>query len=72
MTRAEKLTIAQGICAPLLRKIRADLQRNADLEEDEDEEDQTGIYMFFNITNKFVIQYNHVRCKIYTMIFIHL
>ena len=42
MTRAEKLTIAQGICAPLLRKIRADLQRNADLEEDEDEEDQTG------------------------------
>ena len=30
MTRAEKLTIAQGICAPLLRKIRADLQRNID------------------------------------------
>ena len=30
MTRAEKLTIAQGICAPLLRKIRADLQRNVD------------------------------------------
>ena len=29
MTQAEKLTIAQGICAPLLRKIRADLQRNA-------------------------------------------
>ena len=41
MTRAEKLTIAQGICAPLLRKIRADLQRNADLEQDEDVEDQT-------------------------------
>lgn len=30
MTRAEKLTIAQGICAPLLRKIRSDLQRNVD------------------------------------------
>ena len=30
MTRTEKLTIAQGICAPLLRKIRADLQRNVD------------------------------------------
>ena len=30
MTRSEKLTIAQGICAPLLRKIRADLQRNVD------------------------------------------
>lgn len=28
MTQAEKLTIAQGICAPLLKKIRADLQRN--------------------------------------------
>ena len=41
MTRAEKLTIAQGICAPLLRKIRADLQRNAMEMEDDDEEDQT-------------------------------
>ena len=30
MSRSEKLTIAQGICAPLLRKIRADLQRNVD------------------------------------------
>ena len=30
MTRSEKLTIAQGTCAPLLRKIRADLQRNVD------------------------------------------
>jgi len=30
ITRSEKLTIAQGICAPLLRKIRADLQRNVD------------------------------------------
>ena len=30
MTRPEKLIIAQGICAPLLRKIRADLQRNVD------------------------------------------
>ena len=30
MTRGEKLAIAQGICAPLLRKIRADLQRNVE------------------------------------------
>ncbi|TRY63566.1 hypothetical protein TCAL_11569 [Tigriopus californicus] len=37
MTRTEKLTIAQGICAPLLRKIRADLQRNIEEESEEDE-----------------------------------
>ncbi|XP_014240149.1 inositol hexakisphosphate and diphosphoinositol-pentakisphosphate kinase 2 isoform X5 [Cimex lectularius] len=28
MTMLEKLTISQGICTPLLKKIRADLQRN--------------------------------------------
>ena len=28
MTAQEKLTIGQGICTPLLKKIRADLQRN--------------------------------------------
>lgn len=28
MTSQEKLTISQGICTPLLKKIRADLQRN--------------------------------------------
>ena len=37
MTCTEKLTIAQGICAPLLRKIRADLQRNIEAESDEDD-----------------------------------
>ena len=31
----EKLTIAQGICGPLLRKIRGDLQRNIETEESE-------------------------------------
>ena len=35
MTRQEKLTIGQGICTPLLRKIRADLQRNIDPEDAE-------------------------------------
>ncbi len=39
ITRAEKLTIAQGICAPLLRKIRADLQRNIEEESSENEEE---------------------------------
>lgn len=36
ITKQEKLTIAQGICTPLLKKIRADLQRN--IEEQEDDE----------------------------------
>ena len=40
MTRSEKLTIAQGICAPLLRKIRADLQRNIEDEQEELEEEE--------------------------------
>uniref|UniRef100_T1IX99 Inositol hexakisphosphate and diphosphoinositol-pentakisphosphate kinase n=1 Tax=Strigamia maritima TaxID=126957 RepID=T1IX99_STRMM len=35
ITKGEKLTIAQGICSPLLKKIRADLQRN--IEESDDE-----------------------------------
>ena len=28
LTMQEKITISQGICTPLLKKIRADLQRN--------------------------------------------
>lgn len=35
LTMQEKLTIGQGICTPLLKKIRADLQRN--IEETGDE-----------------------------------
>ena len=33
MTKNEKITIAQNICAPLLRKIKDDLQQNAYLDE---------------------------------------
>ena len=39
MTRGEKLTIAQGICTPLLKKIKADLQRNIEDDEEKCEED---------------------------------
>ena len=39
MTREEKLTIAQGICTPLLKKIKADLQRNIEDDEEKCEED---------------------------------
>ncbi|KAH8292302.1 hypothetical protein KR054_008220 [Drosophila jambulina] len=35
LTRQEKLAIAHGICSPLLRKIKIDLQRNIDEVEDE-------------------------------------
>ncbi|KAH8243534.1 hypothetical protein KR032_008322 [Drosophila birchii] len=35
LTRQEKLAIGHGICSPLLRKIKADLQRNIDAVEDE-------------------------------------
>jgi len=38
MTRAEKLTIAQGICTPLLKKIKADLQRNIEHTEEMEED----------------------------------
>ena len=45
MTINEKLTIAQGICTPLLRKIKADLLRNIDdnqaAAENEGEEEDT-------------------------------
>ncbi|XP_037793413.1 inositol hexakisphosphate and diphosphoinositol-pentakisphosphate kinase 2-like, partial [Penaeus monodon] len=36
MTQQEKLAIGQGICTPLLKKIRADLQRNVGEEESEE------------------------------------
>ena len=65
MTRAEKLTIAQGICAPLLRKIRADLQRNADLEEDEDEEDQSVNRLDPRYSSGVLSPGRHVRTRLY-------
>lgn len=63
MTRAEKLTIAQGICAPLLRKIRADLQRNADLEEDDDEEQ--SIRLDPRYSSGVLSPGRHVRTRLY-------
>lgn len=64
MTRAEKLTIAQGICAPLLRKIRSDLQRNADLEEDE-EEDPTVNRLDPRYSSGVLSPGRHVRTRLY-------
>jgi len=44
MTRAEKLTIAQGICTPLLKKIKADLQRNIENGDEKAEEDEDTVH----------------------------
>ena len=44
MTRAEKLTIAQGICTPLLRKIKSDLQRNIEDDEEKCEEEEDTVH----------------------------
>jgi hypothetical protein len=44
MTRAEKLTIAQGICTPLLRKIQSDLQRNIEDDEEKCEEEEDTVH----------------------------
>merc|ERR1719468_212569 len=63
MTRAEKLTMGQGTCAPLLRKIRADLQRNAGLEEDDDE-DQT-VRLDPRYSSGVLSPGRHVRTRLY-------
>merc|ERR1719362_2494100 len=65
MTRAEKLTIAQNICAPLLRKIRADLQRNAMEMEDDDEEDQTVNRLDPRYSSGVLSPGRHVRTRLY-------
>jgi len=53
MTRSEKLTIAQGICAPLLRKIRADLQRNL--------EDEQVVLSLKNFRSQFLLNFEYFR-----------
>ena len=64
MTRQEKLTIAQGICAPLLRKIRADLQRNICVE-DEDDEEQTCYRLDPRYSSGVCSPGRHVRTRLY-------
>ena len=51
MTRAEKLTIAQGICTPLLKKIKADLQRNIEDGEEKCEEEEDTVHRLDNLCN---------------------
>lgn len=68
MTRHEKLTIALGICSPLLKKIRSDLMRNSNENED-DATDGTSI----ETVNRLNPQYSygvsspgrHVRTRLY-------
>lgn len=63
MTRAEKLTIAQGICAPLLRKIRADLQSN--IEEEDDEGEQLVNRLDPRYSSGVMSPGRHVRTRLY-------
>ena len=65
MTRQEKLTIAQGICAPLLRKIRADLQRNISFDEEEDDEDHIVSRLDPRYSSGVSSPGRHVRTRLY-------
>merc|ERR1711892_41596 len=66
MTRAEKLTIAQGICTPLLKKIKADLQRNIeDGEEKCGEEEDTVHRLNPRYSSGVSSPGRHVRTRLY-------
>ena len=59
MTKTEKLTIAQNICAPLLKKIKDDLQRNAYLDDD------SVHRLDFRYTTGVASPDRHVRTRLY-------
>ena len=66
MTRAEKLTIAQGICIPLLKKIKADLQRNIEhTEEAEDDMEDSGNRLDGRYATGVSSPGRHVRTRLY-------
>jgi len=67
MTRAEKLTIAQGICTPLLKKIKADLQRNIEeqTEETEDDMEDSGNRLDGRYATGVSSPGRHVRTRLY-------
>merc|ERR1719350_1021300 len=66
MTRAEKLTIAQGICTPLLKKIKADLQRNIEqTEEAEDDMEDSGNRLDGRYATGVSSPGRHVRTRLY-------
>merc|ERR1711892_74149 len=68
MTRAEKLTIAQGICTPLLKKIQADLQRNIEDDEEkcgEEEEEDTVHRLNPSYSSGVSSPGRHVRTRLY-------
>ena len=69
MTINEKLTIAQGICTPLLRKIKADLLRNIDDghdgKENEGEEEDTVHRLNPEYSSGVSSPGRHVRTRLY-------
>jgi len=64
MTKTEKLTIAQGICTPLLKKIKADLQRNVETPLAEEEEDTVN-RLNPNYSSGVSSPGRHVRTRLY-------
>lgn len=65
MTQQEKVAIGQGICTPLLKKIRADLQRN--IGEEESEENQGESINRLNPRYSYGVSSpgRHVRTRLY-------
>lgn len=61
MTRDEKMKISLGICSPLLRKIRSDLQRN----QSEDEDSETVNRLNPEYTAGVKSPGRHVRTRLY-------
>merc|ERR1712142_533423 len=67
-TAEEKLTIAQGICTPLLKKIRADLRRNVYDEskgEEEGEDDEAVNRLNPRYSSGVSSHGRHVRTRLY-------
>ncbi|CAG0918637.1 unnamed protein product [Notodromas monacha] len=62
LTAQEKLTIGQGICAPLLRKLRADMQRNL-MEENEEAESVNRLHPHYS--RGVSSPSRHVRTRLY-------
>ncbi|XP_044737753.1 inositol hexakisphosphate and diphosphoinositol-pentakisphosphate kinase isoform X2 [Chrysoperla carnea] len=62
LTQQEKLTIGQGICTPLLKKIRADLQRNI---EEFGEEEETVNRLNPRYSHGVSSPGRHVRTRLY-------
>ncbi|XP_066980656.1 inositol hexakisphosphate and diphosphoinositol-pentakisphosphate kinase 2 isoform X28 [Macrobrachium rosenbergii] len=65
MTQQEKVAIGQGICTPLLKKIRADLQRNIGEEESEENQGESINRLNPRYSHGVSSPGRHVRTRLY-------